>query len=264
VSLTLDPPVTTEIASPVLPARDRLAAAIVVENAVKVIDGVTVLDGVSFRAEPGRVTAFLGPNGAGKSTTLRAILGIDHLSSGRTTIGGRPFRDHRHPVEVAGALLTPDAAHPRRTARGHLSVVAVSNGLPRTSVQWALDLAGIRPIADLPVSRMSLGMRQRLGLATALIGDPATVILDEPHNGLDAAAIRWLRVVLRSMADAGRTVLLSSHLMSEIEIICDDVVVINRGKICFDSTLADFLSATSDPSTVTSVEERYLRLVGEL
>jgi ABC-2 type transport system ATP-binding protein len=254
---------TTTGQSPV-PASERLAAAIVVENATKVIEGVTVLDKVTFTAQPGRVTAFLGPNGAGKSTTLRAILGIDRLTSGHATVGGRPFRDHRHPVQVVGALLTPDAAHPRRTARGHLSVVATSNGLPRRSVPWALELAGISPIADLPVRMMSLGMRQRLGLATALIGDPAVVILDEPHNGLDAAAIRWLRVVLRSLADAGRTVLLSSHLMSEIELICDDVVVISEGRIRVASTLAEFVGSATSESKRVPLEERYLRLVGEL
>jgi ABC-2 type transport system ATP-binding protein len=242
----------------------HLAAAIVVEDATKVIEGVTVLDGVTFTAQPGRVTAFIGPNGAGKSTTLRAILGIDRLTSGWTTVGGRPFRDHHRPVQVVGALLTPDAAHPRRTARGHLAVVATSNGLPRSSVQRALDLAGIASIADLPVGRMSLGMRQRLGLATAMIGDPAVVILDEPHNGLDAAAIRWLRVVLRALADAGRTVLLSSHLMSEIELISDDVVVISEGRIKVASTLAEFINGTSSTSERASLEERYLQLVGEL
>jgi len=264
VSLTLRPPVPATTEQMPVPVGERVGAAIVVEEATKVIEGVTVLDKVSFTARPGRVTAFLGPNGAGKSTTLRAIIGIDHLTSGRTTIGGRPYRDHRRPVEVVGALLTPDAAHPRRTARGHLSVVATSNGLPRSSVQRALELAGITPIADLPVRMMSLGMRQRLGLATALIGDPAVVILDEPHNGLDAAAIRWLRVVLRALADAGRTVLLSSHLMSEIELICDDVVVINEGRIRVASTLAEFVGGTTGESDRVPVEERYLRLVGEL
>jgi ABC-2 type transport system ATP-binding protein len=260
---------TLPLLSPV-PDGERLAAAIVVEGATKIIEGVTVLDGVSFTAQPGRVTAFLGPNGAGKSTTLRAILGIDRLTSGRTTVGGLAFRDHDRPVQVVGALLTPDAAHPRRTARGHLSVVATSNGLPRSSVQRALDLAGIASIADLTVNRMSLGMRQRLGLATALIGDPAVVILDEPHNGLDAAAIRWLREVLRALADAGRTVLLSSHLMSEIELIGDDVVVINEGRIRVASTLAEFMNGQSSPSSPSSaservpLEERYLQLVGEL
>src|SRR5437588_2690866 len=179
---------------------ERVAAAIAVEDATKVLDGLTVLDRVSFTARPGRVTALLGPNGAGKTTTLRAILGIDHLSAGRATIGGRALAEYPRPIEVAGAMLTPDALHPRRTARGHLSVVAESNGLDQSSVGRALELVGLAGIADLPAGRMSLGMRQRLGLATALIGDPAVVILDEPHNGLDTAAIRWLRGVLRALA----------------------------------------------------------------
>jgi ABC-2 type transport system ATP-binding protein len=264
MSLTLRPTMPTTPAPMAVSVGDRLAVAIVVEDATKVIEGVTVLDRVSFTAQPGRVTAFLGPNGAGKSTTLRAILGIDRLTSGQATIGGRPFREHRRPVQVVGALLTPDAAHPRRTARGHLTVVAASNGLPRTSVSRALELAGISPIADLPVGKMSLGMRQRLILATALIGDPAVVILDEPHNGLDAAAIRWLRVVLRALADAGRTVLLSSHLMSEIELISDDVVIITGGRIQVASTLAEFLGHTTSTPGPMSLEERYLHVVGEL
>ncbi len=230
---------------------ERDGLAIEVTDAVKVLDGVTVLDRVSFVAAPGQVTAFLGPNGAGKSSTLRAILGIDHLDSGSATIGGLPFRDHQRPLTVAGALLSPDAAHPGRTARGHLRVVAASNGLPRTSVAAAIELVGLGDAADLPVGQMSLGMRQRLGLATALIGDPAVVILDEPHNGLDAAAIRWLRVVLRALADAGRTVLISTHLMAEIQRVADHVVVIDQGRILVDDSLASFVGADS-------LEERYL------
>jgi ABC-2 type transport system ATP-binding protein len=230
----------------------RTAAAIVVEDATKVIDGVTVLDRVSFVAQPGRVTAFMGPNGAGKTTTLRAILGLVRLTSGRVTIGGKPLAEYPRPLQVAGALLTPDAAHPRRTARGHLRVVAASNGLPRESVDDALDLAGINGIAELPVGQMSLGMRQRLGLASALIGDPAVLILDEPHNGLDAGAIRWLRVLLRTLADGGRTVLLSSHLMAEIEQFCDDVVVIDEGRILMAGPLGHFDS---------SLEKHYFDMV---
>jgi ABC-2 type transport system ATP-binding protein len=238
----------------------RVEAAIAVEDAPQVIEGVTVLDGVSFRAEPGRVTAFLGPNGAGKSTTLRAILGIDHLTSGRATIGGRPFAEHPRPALVAGALLTPDAAHPRRTARGHLRVVAASNGLPAESVPKALELVGIAELAELPVGQMSLGMQQRLGLATALIGDPAAVLLDEPHNGLDAAAIRWLRVVLRMLADGGRTVLVSSHLMAEVAAVSDDVVVIHEGRIRHASPLPELLRVGRRTATL---EERYLQLVDQ-
>jgi ABC-2 type transport system ATP-binding protein len=232
-------------------------AAIEVEAATKVIEGVTVLDGVTFTAQPGRVTAFLGPNGAGKSTMLRAILGIDHLTSGRALIGGRPFRDHPRPLTVAGALLTPDAVHPRRTARGHLSVVAASNALPRASVDRMLELVGIADLAELPIGQMSLGMRQRLGLASALIGDPAVVILDEPHNGLDAGAIRWLRVVLRALADSGRTVLVSTHLMSEVELVGDDVIIIDQGRIVAASPLGHFVD------TGPSMEARYLELVDE-
>jgi ABC-2 type transport system ATP-binding protein len=234
---------------------ERLGLAIDVEDATKAIDGVTVLDRVSFTAAPGRVTAFLGPNGAGKSTTLRAILGIDHLDSGRALVGGRPFREHERPLQVAGALLSPDVAHPARSARGHLQVVAASNGLPRSSVARVVELVGLGDLADLPAGQMSLGMKQRLGLATALIGDPAVLVLDEPHNGLDTAAIRWLRVVLRALADAGRTVLVSSHLMSEVELVADDVVVIDEGRILAADTLDGFLRLGG------TLEDRYL---GEL
>ncbi|MFL6172707.1 MAG: ABC transporter ATP-binding protein [Marmoricola sp.] len=234
---------------------ERAALAIEVRGATKVLDGLTVLDRVSFTAEPGRVTAFLGPNGAGKSTTLRAVLGIDRLDAGFAHIGGKPFREHARPARVAGALLSPDAAHPARTARGHLQVIAASNGLPRTSVTRAIELVGLGDLAGLPVGQMSLGMKQRLGMAAALIGEPAVVILDEPHNGLDTAAIRWLRVVLRDLADAGRTVLVSSHLMAEVERVADDVVVIDEGRIAAAGTLAAFLGSAN------SLEDRYL---GEL
>lgn len=233
------------------------AHAIEVRDASKMIDGVTVLDRVSFTARPGRVTAFLGPNGAGKSSTLRALLGIDRLDAGTATIGGRPFAEHERPLLVAGAMLSPDTVHPRRTTRGHLTVVAASNGLRRSAVDRAIELVGLGDLADLPVGQMSLGMRQRLGLATALIGDPAVVVLDEPHNGLDAAAIRWLRVVLRALADSGRTVLLSSHLMAEIERIADDVVVIDGGRVVASGTLRDFVGNTGLP-----LEDRYLAVLG--
>ncbi|MBO0842763.1 MAG: ATP-binding cassette domain-containing protein [Nocardioides sp.] len=233
---------------------ERAAAAIEVVEATKVIDGVTVLDQVSFRADPGRVTAFLGPNGAGKSTLLRAALGIDSLTSGRILLGGRPFREHRLAGRVAGALLSPDAVHPRRTARGQLKVVAAAAGLPRSSVSAAIELVGIDAVADLPAEQLSLGMRQRLGLATALIGDPAVVILDEPHNGLDTAAIRWLRTTLRALADAGRTVLVSTHLMGEVELLADDVVVLDQGRVVATSPLREL-------APDGELETRYLGLV---
>ena len=235
--------------------------AVEVREATKVIDGITVLDGVSFTAVPGRVLALLGPNGAGKSTTLRAILGIDRLTSGRATIGGLPFPAHRRPAGVAGAHLTPDSAHPRRTARGHLRVVAATTGLPAASVERALELVGITDIADVLVGQMSLGMRQRLGLATALIGDPSVLLLDEPHNGLDTAAIRWLRVVLRVLAEAGRTIILSTHLMAEVERICDDVVVIDQGAVRASGRLED-IAGGRDGGHRSPLEDRYLDVVG--
>ena len=235
--------------------------AVEVRQATKVIDGITVLDRVSFTASPGRVLALLGPNGAGKSTTLRAILGIDRLTSGEATIGGLPFAGHRRPAAVVGAHLTADSAHPRRTARGHLGVVAATAGLGAGSVERALELAGITGIADLPVGRMSLGMRQRLGLATALIGDPSVLLLDEPHNGLDTAAIRWLRVVLRVLADAGRTIILSTHLMAEVERVCDDVVVIDQGSVRASGPLED-LAGGGGEAGPGLLEDRYLELVG--
>jgi ABC-2 type transport system ATP-binding protein len=238
-----------------MPPADRTPLAVEVRDAGKRLDGVTVLDRVSFTALPGRITALLGPNGAGKSTTLRALLGIDRLDTGTALIGGRPFRTYRQPLRVAGALLSPDTVHPARTARGHLRLVAASSELPVGSVEAAIELAGLQDIADLPFAQMSLGMRQRLGLAAALIGDPAVVILDEPHNGLDAAAIRWLRDVLRLLADHGRTVLVSSHLMGEVAALADDVVVIDEGRVVFAGELGAFVAAGS-------LEDRYLAAVG--
>jgi len=243
-------------------SHDRVATTIEVENATKVIGDARVLDRISFTALPGRVTALLGPNGAGKSTMLRAIMGIDHLTSGQVKIGGRPLRGHQYPARVVGAFLNPDAAHPRRTPRGHLGVVATSNGLPRSAVWRALELVGIATIADVPVRNLSLGMRQRLGLATALIGEPAALILDEPHNGLDAPTIRWLRVALRTLADAGRTVLVSSNLIAEIEPICDDVIVIDGGRLLVASSLAHFLGGADGGPVGCSLEERYLDMLG--
>lgn len=228
-----------------------------VSNASKVIDGVAVLSAVSFVARPGRVTALLGPNGAGKSTLLRAIVGLDRLSSGTATVGGRALGAYERPATVLGALLTPDGVHPRRSAQGHLQVIARANGVPGEAIADVLHLTGITAIRDVPAGQLSLGMRQRLGLAAALIGDPAVLVLDEPHNGLDTAAIRWLRRTLRRLADSGRTVIFSSHLMTEVEALADDVVVIDQGRIAAEGSLQSFLADGS-------LEERYLGLIGEL
>lgn len=236
--------------------------AVEIVRAGKVIDGVTVLDGVTFTAVPGRVLALLGPNGAGKSTLLRAILGIDRLTSGRVTIGGLPFARHAQPAWVVGALLGPDQAHPARTAWGHLRVIAAASGLPATSVERALELTGINGIADVLVAHMSLGMRQRLALAAALIGDPSVLLLDEPHNGLDAAAIRWLREALRALADGGRTILLSTHLMAEVERMCDDVVVIDQGAMRASGTVRQLTGDRFGEDSAGGLETRYLELVG--
>lgn len=236
-----------------------LDPGIEVVGATKIIDGVTVLDDVSFVAAPGRITAFLGPNGAGKSTLLRAILGIDRLTVGHTTVAGKAVREHPQPLRVVGALLNPDAVHPRRTVRDHLEVAALSNGLARSSAVRALEFTGLGAVAELPTGELSLGMRQRLGLAVAFLGDPAVVVLDEPHNGLDTGAIRWLRIVLRSFADAGRTVLIASHLMSELESFADDLVVIDGGRVKSATTLDDFLHTGGRRR---SLEESYLELVG--
>ncbi|MBW6434269.1 ATP-binding cassette domain-containing protein [Actinoplanes hulinensis] len=210
------------------------------------IDGVTrvrgrtrVLHEVSFTARPGRVTGFLGPNGAGKTTTLRVLLGLDRPQGGTALIDGRRYADHDRPLTVAGALLDGSGAHRSRSARSHLRWVAASNGLPRSRVGEVLDLVGLGAEAGKRAGRFSLGMSRRLGLATALLGDPPVLILDEPVNGLDPAGIRWMRTFLRDSAAAGRTVLLSSHLMGELAETVDDVVIIDRGRVVAAGELAE-------------------------
>ncbi|GGN71096.1 hypothetical protein GCM10010112_38140 [Actinoplanes lobatus] len=210
------------------------------------IDGVTrvrgrtrVLHEVSFTARPGRVTGFLGPNGAGKTTTLRVLLGLDRPQGGTALIDGRRYADHDRPLTVAGALLDGSGAHRSRSARAHLRWVAASNGLPRSRVGEVLDLVGLSAEAGKRAGRFSLGMSRRLGLAAALLGDPPVLILDEPVNGLDPAGIRWMRTFLRDSAAAGRTVLLSSHLMGELAETVDDVVIIDRGRVVASGELAE-------------------------
>jgi len=199
----------------------------------------TVLSEVTFQALPGRVTGFLGPNGAGKSSTLRILLGLDRPTGGTALIDGRPYRTLRDPLRTVGSMLDGSGAHRSRTARNHLAWVARSNGIPAHRVGAVLEQVGLADAGRTRVSTFSLGMGQRLGLATALLGEPGTLVLDEPVNGLDPEGIRWIRGLLRQHADAGGTVLLSSHLMSEVAEIADDLVVIAAGRIVAAGPLAE-------------------------
>ncbi|KXK58344.1 ABC transporter ATP-binding protein [Micromonospora rosaria] len=212
---------------------------IVVEELTKRYGPTLALDRLSFEVRPGVVTGFLGPNGAGKSTTLRIILGLHHPTSGRATIDNRRYDRIRRPMHEVGAVLDTDAAHPGRSAFHHLACLARSNGIGKARVGAVLDQVGLANVAHKRVGGFSLGMRQRLGIAGALLGDPAVVLLDEPVNGLDAAGIRWIRSTLRSLAAEGRTVLLSSHLMSEMALTVDHVLVVGQGRLLESASVAE-------------------------
>ncbi|MFF2350894.1 ATP-binding cassette domain-containing protein [Kitasatospora sp. NPDC058115] len=214
---------------------------ITVEGLTKEYGGTRVVDGLGFEVRPGVVTGFLGPNGAGKSTTMRLILGLERPSAGRTLIDGRPYAELDAPLRRVGALLDPHALHGGRTARGHLRWLAASNALPRRRVEEVLDQVGLSDAADRRIRAFSLGMRQRLGVAAALIGDPPVLMLDEPVNGLDPEGIRWIRALLRGLAAEGRAVLASSHLMSEMALTADHLVVIGRGRLLADAATTDFI-----------------------
>jgi ABC-2 type transport system ATP-binding protein len=192
------------------------------------------VDDVTFRVEPGTVTGFLGPNGAGKSTTMRLILGLDRPTTGTATINGRPLAEHERPMAQVGALLEARAIHTGRSARNHLRALGATAGISDGRVDEVIDLVGLHDVADRRTRTFSLGMGQRLGVATALLGDPETLILDEPVNGLDPDGVRWIRTLLRRLADQGRTIFLSSHLMSEMALTADHVIVIGRGRLLRD------------------------------
>ncbi|MFG1603109.1 ABC transporter ATP-binding protein [Actinoplanes sp. NPDC049265] len=198
-----------------------------------------ILYDVSFVARPGRVTGFLGPNGAGKTSTLRVLLGLDRPGSGAALVCGRPYHSFDRPLTTVGALLDGSGAHRARSARGHLRWVAASNGLPGARADEVLELVGLTDEARKRAGKFSLGMSRRLGLAAALLGDPEVLILDEPVNGLDPGGIRWMRDFLRDRATRGHTVLLSSHLMGELAETADDVVVIDKGRVVTQGTLAE-------------------------
>ena len=212
------------------------------------IDGLTkeyrsrvAVDDLTVTIEPGRVTGFLGPNGSGKTTTMRCILGLTRPTTGTVTVLGRPYRELARPMRRVGALIDPRARHAGRTAHAHLLALAQSNDLPRQRVDEMIELVGLESVAHVRVRGVSLGMGQRLGLAAALLGDPDVLVLDEPVNGLDPEGIRWVRDLLRDLAAEGRTVLVSSHLMSEMEETADHLVVLGQGRLLADLPMADLL-----------------------
>jgi ABC-2 type transport system ATP-binding protein len=203
------------------------------------------LDGMAFTVEPGRVTGFVGPNGAGKSTTMRVILGLDAADEGTALVGGKPYATLRTPLTHVGALLDAGALQPSRSARNHLLWLAHSQGLTARRVDEVIEQAGLRAVAKRKAGGYSLGMRQRLGIAAALLGDPPILMMDEPFNGMDPDGIVWMRTFLRALARQGRAVLVSSHLMSELEDTADHLVVVGRGKVIADASVADMIAAAS-------------------
>ncbi|MBY8861401.1 ATP-binding cassette domain-containing protein [Nocardia sp. CA2R105] len=221
--------------------------------------------GLSFTARPGRVTGFLGPNGAGKSTTMRMIVGLDAPTSGSALVNGKPYAAHQDPLRELGCLLEAKSVHPGRTAVGHLMALAHTHGISRRRVDEVIELAGLHAVAGKRVGKFSLGMGQRLGVAAALLGDPAVVMLDEPVNGLDPEGVRWVRQLLRGLAAEGRTVLLSSHLMSEMAQTADDLVVIGRGRLLADTTVEDLMQQTGGRAVkvVTSETARLRALLSD-
>jgi ABC-2 type transport system ATP-binding protein len=222
-----------------------MEATIEVAGLRKRFGPTAALDGMSFTATPSKVTGFVGPNGAGKSTTMRVILGLDAADEGHALIGGRPYRNLRHPLSHVGSLLDSAALQPSRTARNHLLWLAHSQGLGARRVDEVIEQSGLRSAARRKAGGYSLGMRQRLGIAAALLGDPPILILDEPFNGLDPEGIVWMRSLLASLAGQGRAVLVSSHLMSELQDTADHLVVVGRGKVIADTSVADLIAAAS-------------------
>jgi ABC-2 type transport system ATP-binding protein len=219
----------------------------------------TAVNQLSFTVRPGTVTGFLGPNGAGKSTTMRMILGLDQPTAGHATVNGRAYADHQAPLTEVGALLDARAVHPGRTARNHLLALAVTTGISRRRVAEVIELTGLGPVADQRTRGFSLGMSQRLGIAAALLGDPATLILDEPVNGLDPEGILWIRTLLRSLAAQGRTVFVSSHLISEMALTAEQLIIVGRGRLIADVSVAELTRGTRNCVRVRSPQAATLR-----
>ncbi len=223
-----------------------------VEGLTKRYGETLAVDDLSFTIEPGTVTGFLGPNGAGKSTTMRMIAGLDHPTSGTVVVNGRRYSDSAAPMGELGILLEAKAVHTGRSARNHLLALAATNGIPDARVAEVIDLVGLQHVARKRVGGFSLGMGQRLGVAQALLGNPQTVVLDEPVNGLDPEGVLWIRNLLKSLAAEGRTVLVSSHLMSEMAVTAEHLIVVGRGRLIADTTVADLLARAS--GNVVSVQ----------
>jgi len=213
------------------------------------------VDGVTFTVQPGKVTGFLGPNGAGKSTTMRMAMGLDRPTSGTVTVNGKALAEHRAPLREVGALLEAKSVHKSRTARAHLSALAATHGIGRARVDEVIGITGLGAVAGKKVGGFSLGMGQRLGIAAALLGDPQTLILDEPVNGLDPEGVLWVRNLARSLAAEGRTVFLSSHLMSEMAQTADHLIVIGRGSILADAPIGEILAARNRTRTLVRTEQ---------
>ena len=220
----------------------------------------TAVDGLEFTVRPGAVTGFLGPNGAGKSTTMRMIIGLDAPTSGSVTVNGKHYREHTAPLQEVGALLEAKSIHPGRSAYNHLLAQAQTHGIPRRRVDEVIELTGLQSVAKKRAGQFSLGMGQRLGIAAALLGDPATVMLDEPVNGLDPEGVLWIRNLLIGLAAEGRTVFVSSHLMSEMALVADRLIIVGRGRLLADTTVDDLVrQAGGDAVRVMTADPAGLR-----
>jgi ABC-2 type transport system ATP-binding protein len=234
-------------------------AELTVERLVKRYGQTLAVDDLSFTVDSGVVTGFLGPNGSGKSTTMRVLLGLVRPTSGTALVRGKPFHELTHPVRTVGASLDAKDVHPGRSGRSHLRTLAAAAGLPSSRVDEVLDMTELTPARDRRVKGYSMGMRQRLALAAALLGDPRILMLDEPANGLDPQGMRWLRDILRSLASEGRAVLISSHVLSEVEQTVDEVVVIGAGRLVMQGPLGELLTRDQRPSLVRSPRAAELR-----
>jgi ABC-2 type transport system ATP-binding protein len=240
-----------------------VSSEITVERLTKRYGETLAVDDLSFTVEAGRVTGFLGPNGSGKSTTMRALLGLIRPTSGRALVQGRPFHELKNPVRTVGASLDARDVHPGRTGRSHLRTLSAAAGLPNSRVDEVLDMTELTPARDRRVKGYSMGMRQRLALAAALLGDPKILMLDEPANGLDPQGMRWLRDILVALASEGRAVLISSHVLSEVEQTVDSVVVIGVGRLVMQGTLQDLVAGDTRPALVRSPRMAELRTLLE-